>query len=160
EDVGAQDDAAAHRNVDVPLDNEIDGARGHAARSLGCGRVVAGPLRPADVDLVALDAHGVHLHRLLRGRVDDLAGADVEAAEVPGTGDDVTLQVAVREWAAVVRALVREGEERAVDVRDRDPLAVDVHQLEPPARNLVRLRNLYEISCHRQTPPPAPPSAP
>src|SRR5262249_56058794 len=115
-------------------------------------------LRSADRDehVAALELHVVARDLQIVG--DALAGAHIVLPGVPGTGDYAALEVALAERSATMRALVVERVERAVDVEERDFLAVHRHELCRSGRNIRNRAGLRERR-HRRLLAPGPRTA-
>src|SRR5262245_8449252 len=92
------------------------------------GGSIARPSRgsDADIDVVALDLHGIGGnvdHGWLR---EDLAGLDAQARLMDRAFDDVALDEAVGQDGVFVRTEVADGVDVAIDEIDADQLAVDL----------------------------------
>src|SRR6185437_3870376 len=84
-----------------------------------------------------LDAHGKRRHVLVRRGREYFAGSDRKARAVPGTYDDVTVDLAAGQDAAVVRAHVLDRVVSAVEVEYRNFGPVDVDRAPGPGRKLI-----------------------
>ena len=81
-----------------------------------------------------------------RWRPQNLAGGDVEAGAVKGTGHHRAVHLPLGEGASTVRAGVVDGVQRAGHVEERHRLSFDVDGDRRPGRDVLRLGNLDESS--------------
>ena len=128
-----RDDEVLEERVRAPCSMPVRSARPRAEDALA-----------ADVDLIALDLSSCVLtpDDLRVGRLADL---HAEPPSVPGTVDDVPLEVSVAQVAAHVRALIPDRVERALASEERDldvpfahtivPLPSSRSELYPPSRS-------------------------
>src|SRR3990170_2624086 len=84
--------------------------------------------RQADQNLIALDSHWIGRDVLDRRRPRGLAAGQVELAAVARTFDRLTVDLALRQGAAVVRTDVGDGEVGAGDVEDHYRDIADIDQ--------------------------------
>src|SRR5581483_2831903 len=106
------------------------GTRGAPASSVLLGQLDAQAVRVRD--------DGIRLQRHVDGPAERLAGTHVELAAVAVALHHVTLEVSLGARAALVGALVLEGEERAVDVGDRAAVAFAADREELAGRGRLR----------------------
>src|SRR5206468_6105654 len=115
-------------------------ARASPARAIRAGW----QLGDLDLDVFAFDSNVVAADSPSRWRPQNLAGGDVEAGAVKGTGHHRAVHLPLGEGASTVRAGVVDGVQRAGHVEERHRLSFDVDGDRRPGRDVLRRGNLDE----------------
>src|SRR5438552_5709001 len=104
----------------------------------------------AHLHFVAFDGDRVCLHGADGGEDDGAPGLDIELRAVARAFDAVTLELALVERSAVVRADVVDRVELAVYVAERDAFSIDLVHADSRGRRLARLRDRHEALGFRR----------
>src|SRR2546425_12356265 len=99
-----------------------------------------------DLDVAFRHADAVARDGLLCRRTNDLPCPNFEPRAVPGAGHFVARDLSLGQGAAPMRVRVVEREERAVDIEQGDPLALDIDQSRLTGLDFVCLRYLHKVS--------------
>src|SRR5260370_10848743 len=103
-------------------------------------------IRQADKNSIIFHPDRIRRDVLAGRAAQHFAGGDVELRSVPGAGQDFSVEFAFVEGAADVRAVVGEGVDAAIDLRQADRLSIYFNRYQLAIVKLIQLPDFDKIS--------------